>query len=34
MEFPRVIRQLIRQTNDEVVVLEMRAGKGGGYAVL
>jgi len=29
-EFPRVVRQLIRQTNDQVVRLDMRAGAGAG----
>jgi hypothetical protein len=30
-DFPRLIRRLIRQTKDQVVKLEMRAGKGAGY---
>lgn len=31
-DFPRLVRRLIRQTNDQVVALEMRADKGTGYA--
>jgi hypothetical protein len=31
-DFPRLVRRLIRQTNDQVLVLEMRAAEGSGFA--
>ena len=31
-DFPRLVRRLIRQTNDQVVSLEMRAGEGAGFS--
>ena len=31
-DFPRLVRRLIRQTNDQVVALEMRAAEGAGFA--
>ena len=30
-DFPRLVRRLIRQTNDQVVAIELRAGEGTGY---
>ncbi len=31
-DFPKLVRRLIHQTNDQVVELEMRAAEGAGYA--
>lgn len=31
-DFPRLVRRLVRQTNDQVVSLEMRAAEGAGFA--